>query len=127
MRLLPIPIKPHVAAFSFVDLLEDGPPHHVLARVSFLRTEEGGRREPCPERYRPNHNFGDAENRQFYIGQLQIPAGELVSPGETRDLEVVFLNGRGLSELLSVGRRWRIQEGARLVAKAEVLEVRGEV
>ena len=113
--------------FSFVDLLEDGPSRQVLARVSFLSTDEGGRREPCSGQYRPNHNFGGPDDRQFYIGQLQIPLGEVVRPGETRALEVVFLNGRGLTELLHLGRRWRIQEGAQLVANAEVLEVRGEV
>lgn len=114
-------------AFSFIDLLDDGPPRQVLARVSFLPTDEGGRREPCSGLYRPNHNFGGPDGREFYIGQLQIPPGEVVRPGETRTLEIVFLNSRGLSEVLHLGRRWRIQEGGRLVASAEVLELRGEV
>ncbi|MNT80395.1 hypothetical protein D3C72_2198460 [compost metagenome] len=48
-------------------------------------------------------------------------------PGETRNLEVLFLNGPGLTDLLHVGRRWRIQEGEKLVANAEVLEVLNEV
>lgn len=120
-------VKPHVEVFSFIDLVEDGPPRQVLARVSFLSTDEGGRGEPCFGPYRPNHNFGGPEDRQFYIGQLQIPPGEIVRPGEARTLEIVFLNGRGLAEVLHLGRRWRIQEGARLVANAEVLELRGEV
>lgn len=112
--------------FSFVDQLEEGAPRRVVARVSFLATEEGGRRGPCLGPYRPNHNFGGPDDRWFYIGQLQIPEGEVVSPGETRTLEVLFLNGPGLTECLHVGRRWRIQEGPKLVANAEVLEVRGE-
>ena len=55
------------------------------------------------------------------MGQVEIPAGTLIAPGETRDLMITFLSGEGLSELLQVGRRWRIQEGPRLVANAHVL------
>lgn len=113
--------------FSFVDQLEEGPPRRVLARMSFLSTDEGGRRGPCWGAYRPNHNFGGPHDRQFYIGQLQIPEGEVVHPGETRNLEVLFLNGPGLTDLLHVGCRWRIQEGEKLVANAEVLKVLNEV
>jgi len=115
-----------VEAFAFIDRLEEGPPQRVLARVAFLSKAEGGRGEPCFGPYRPNHNFGGAADREFYIGQLQIPSGEAVLPGETYTLEVLFLNGGGLSEFLQKGRHWRIQEGAKLVARAEVLEVYGE-
>jgi translation elongation factor EF-Tu-like GTPase len=112
--------------FAFVDRFEEGAPRRVLARISFLSTEEGGRRGPCWGQYRPNHNFGGPDDRQFYIGQVQIPEGDVVRPGETRTLEVLFLNGPGLAECLQAGRRWRVQEGGKLVANAEVLEVHGE-
>lgn len=109
--------------FAFVDLLEDGPSPRVLARLSFLSTEAGGRSGPCWGVYRPNHNFGGPDDRQFYIGQVQVPEGEVVQSGETRNLEVWFLNGPSLSQLLQVGRQWRVQEGKKLVANAEILEV----
>jgi elongation factor Tu len=73
--------------------------------------------------YRPNHNFGGPDDRQFYIGQVQVPEGEVVQLGETRNLGGWFLNGPGLSELLQVGCQWRVQEGKKLVANAEILEV----
>ncbi len=111
---------------TFVDLLEPGEPIRVLARISVLRTEDGGRNYPIPMSYRPNHNFGGAEDTQFYIGQLEIPENHPVKPGETRDLVVTFLNGPGLSELLLEGRTWRIQEGSKLVATAQVLRRKGE-
>jgi len=112
--------------FAFLDLLGDGPSRRVLARLSFLSAEEGGRSWPCWGVYRPNHNFGGPDDRQFYIGQVQVPEGEVVHPGETRNLEVWFLNGPGLAELLQVGRQWRVQEGKNLVANAEILEVLSE-
>ena len=59
----------------------------------------------------------------FHMGQIDVPQGESVQPGDTRDLVVTFVNVRGLPELLQIGRTWRIQEGATLVANAQVLEV----
>ncbi len=46
------------------------------------------------------------------------------SSGETRDLPITFLNVRGLAELLHVGRKWRIQEGGKLVATPNYLRLR---
>jgi translation elongation factor EF-Tu-like GTPase len=112
-----------MSVFAFQDQLEPGPPIKVLARISVLRSQDGGRSAPFAGPYRPNHNFGSPDGRVFYIGQVEVPVGTLIYPGETHDLAITFLNGRGLSELLQVGRRWRIQEGPRLVATAEVLAV----
>lgn len=113
-------------AFSFSDLVEPGEPIKVLARVSVLASEAGGKSRPFTKNYRPNHNFGAPENTQFYIGQVEVPEGAWVYPGETHDLEVTFLRGPGLNELLQVGSVWRIQEGKQLVAKAQVLRRQGE-
>jgi translation elongation factor EF-Tu-like GTPase len=110
-------------AFAFTDVLEPAgdKPICVLARISVIRTEDGGRKGPFTTSYRPNHNFDEAADRIFYIGQLEVPEGTWVYPGETRDLVITFLNVRGLSALLRVGRAWRIQEGGQHVATAEVL------
>ncbi len=112
-----------------IDLLGpvDGPPSlRVRARLQMLRTDEGGRRIGISSGLRPNHNFGDAMAREFYIGQITVSDDARVDPGETGDVIVEFLNGPGLSALLTVGRTWRIQEGPHLVARAEVLELLDE-
>jgi translation elongation factor EF-Tu-like GTPase len=95
----------------------------VLARIHVLTVKEGGRREPFRGRYRPNHNFGASDNRHFFIGEVEIPDGVNVYPGETHELMVMFLPVIGIAEQLTVGRQWRIQEGGKLVATAEVLSV----
>ena len=114
--------------FQFRDVLEPAGdrPIRVLARISVLRTEDGGRQTAFKGGYRPNHNFGAAEDRVFYVGQVEAPEGTWVSPGETRDLVVTFLNVRGLGALLTVGRKWRIQEGPTHVATGEVLALLSE-
>jgi hypothetical protein len=113
-------------AFSYRDLFEPGAPHRVLARVSVRLPAEGGRDIPFGLQFRPNHNFGGEENRAFYIGNVEVPP-EGLHPGESRELYVTFLNGGGLGDLLQIGRRWRIQEGPRWVANAEVLALHNDV
>lgn len=98
-------------------------PVRVLARVHVLAAADGGRTTPFTANYRPNHNFGAADNRHYFIGQVEVPEGEWIHPGETRDLAITFMNVPGLREQLTTGRRWRIQEGARLVATAELLSL----
>jgi elongation factor Tu len=115
-------------AFAFTDVLEPAGerPLRVLARIAVVKTEDGGRQGPFTKSYRPNHNFGASSDRVFYIGQVEVPEGTWVHPGETRDLVITFFNVRGIAELLQVGRTWRIQEGARHVANAQVLALLAE-
>jgi translation elongation factor EF-Tu-like GTPase len=87
-----------------------------------LKTQEGGKTRPYTTSFRPNHNFGQADGIETFIGQVEVPDGTRLDPGETYDLIVRFLEVPRLSGLLQVGRAWRIQEGQRLVARAQVLQ-----
>jgi elongation factor Tu len=115
-------------AFRFTDVMEPAgkEPIRVLARITVVPTELGGREGPFTKSYRPNHNFGGADDRVFYIGQVEVPEGVWIHPGETRELPITFLNVRGLAELLQLGRKWRIQEGGKLVATGEVVALLNE-
>jgi len=110
-----------MSAFEFRDLMEPGPAIRVLADLTFLSFRDGGEGVVIRAPYRPNHNFGDPDNREFYIGQVELPVGDLVEPGASREVVITFLNGPGLRELLKVGCSWRIQAGTKLVASARVV------
>jgi translation elongation factor EF-Tu-like GTPase len=114
-----------MSAFAFTDLLgpADSKPIRVLARISVLDSDKGGRMTPFHTRYRPNHNFGGPDDNRFYIGQVEFSVVPMIHPGEVREVVITFLNGPGLADLLQVGRRWRIQEGPKLVATGEVLQL----
>jgi elongation factor Tu len=112
-----------MSATWFVDRVDDGHPIEVIADVRFLSVDEGGRTRPVRTGYRPNHNFGPADGRDFYIGQIEIAAGDEITPDESRRVSIRFISGPGLSELLVPGREWRIQEALKLVALARVVEV----
>ncbi len=95
----------------------------VKARVMFLSVNDGGKTLlPCGV-YRPNHNFGTLDNGEFYIGQMVLPADSSLRQEQSYDADIVFIHDDGLDKLLTVGRQWFIQEGSRLVAKAELLAV----
>jgi translation elongation factor EF-Tu-like GTPase len=104
-------------------MFELGNPMRVLARIATLKTEDGGRRAPFTAKYRPNHNFGAADDRQFFVGQLEIPVGVWIYPGEIHDVVVTFAEAPELSDILQIGRSWRIQEGGQFVATAQLLAV----
>jgi len=112
-------------AFVFYDELRpaNDTTGKILARIRMLSSQEGGKQSSIRAKYRPNHNFEGPENRHFFIGQVEIPDAEELHPGETRDLIVQFLPVVGLAQKLVVGTNWRIQEGGKLVALAEVLAV----
>jgi translation elongation factor EF-Tu-like GTPase len=111
--------------FSFTDNLDivDDKPIVVRATLAMVPTDVGGRVGPFSKGLRPNHNFGSPDDRFFYIGQIEVPEGELVYPGETRELRVTFLNARGLIDLLKLGRTWRIQEGPKLIGTGTVVAI----
>lgn len=111
--------------FSFTDNLDivDNTPIVVRAKITVVPTAEGGRVGPFTKGLRPNHNFGSEYDSFFYIGQIEVPEGEWVYPGETRELSITFLNARGLLEMLTPGRTWRIQEGPKLIATGSVIAI----
>jgi translation elongation factor EF-Tu-like GTPase len=117
-----------MSVHSFVDRVppKPEPPVKVRALLSFLPSDDGGRNSPAYSGYRPNHNFGRPDNREFYIGQVTFGANETIKPGESKEVQIEFINGPGLLEALKSGRPWRIQEGPRLVATAKLLDILDE-
>jgi hypothetical protein len=122
-------VRYDVKAFSFRDLMytDRRDPLNVRASVTLLPEIRRGRRSDSEVHWRPNHNFGPPEGRDFYIGQVEFEATEVLEPGQTCIASVRFLDGPGLSENLVPSRSWRIQEGPTLVATATVIEVLGKI
>lgn len=110
-------------AFCFTDNLDivGDAPIKARATIKLVPQGEGGRHSPFTKGFRPNHNFGGADDRLFFIGQIEVEENEWVYPGETRELRVAFLNVRGLRELLIPGCTWRIQEGPKLIGTGTVI------
>jgi hypothetical protein len=95
----------------------------VRASVQMLTSQEGGKAVAVRGLYRPNHNFGGADNRELWFGQIQLGPGERIEPGERREVLIEFPDDSRLRKELSPDRKWRIQEGQKVVANATVIEI----
>ena len=95
----------------------------VLAKICLLSEAEGGRSTPLNGWYGPNHNFGSVGDREMDTGFIEFPEGVTPSPGACVDVELTFWNRPGLDQVVVPGRRWRIQEGKRLVGFGTVLAI----
>lgn len=93
----------------------------VLANICLLSEAEGGRSTSLNGWYGPNHNFGGAGDREMDTGFIEFPEGVTLSPGGSVDVELTFGIRPGLDQVVVPGRRWRIQEGKRLVGFGTVL------
>lgn len=97
----------------------------IMATIRLLTAAEGGRHAPLvgPSSYRPNHNFGEAQDLMMCIGSIELAEGERILPGETVQKDLLLFIWPELAPEIVVGREWRIQEGKKLVAIGTVLEV----
>jgi elongation factor Tu len=91
----------------------------VLAKVRLLPETKWSKRAI----YRPNHNFFGPEDRTMTMGQINIPEGQVLLPGESMEVPITFINWPGLEGQIYPGREWRIQEGATLVGMGTIIEI----
>ena len=99
-------------------------PPDVLARVTLLRTEEGGRTSPAHTGYRPQHRI-----KPDYLtsGSHEYVGTKTLAPGETADTYITFLTPEAYPRTLHTGLVLEVAEGSRIVGYAEVLDVYNEL
>ena len=105
--------------YDVLEFADDGP-YLVEAELTLYKPEDGGRATPITQNYRPNHNFDWPKNERMFIGQVELKEGEWMHPGEEKIVNITFLDAKGLRELLTVGRKWRIQEGSHVIGEAVI-------
>lgn len=96
----------------------------VLARVTLLRTEEGGRTSPAHTGYRPHHRI-----KPDYLtsGSHEYVGKKTLAPGETADTYITFLTPEAYPRTLHRGLVLEVAEGSRIVGYAKVLDVYNEL
>ena len=96
-------------------------PPDLEAEISFLPTEQGGRKAPASSGYRAVHDFGvegmlnDAMHE--YVGC------QSVAPGSAARANLWFLAPECQSRRLHPGFRFTVQEGSRIVGHGVILTV----
>ena len=95
----------------------------VIAEVTLLATDKGGRADPIRGSYRPNHNFFGPDNREMTIGFIDLPEGVELLPGQSIEVPISFWSWPRLAAEIHAGSEWTIQEGAKVVGFGKVIEV----
>lgn len=91
----------------------------IVADISYLKTEDGGKKIPVKTGYRPqfyyNNNDWDAVQEYFEV--------EWVHPGERAKARVSFLSPDEHLGKLNMGDHFLLREGQRIVAYGHVIEI----
>ncbi len=94
----------------------------VKAKVSFLATEAGGRKQPVFDKYRysPNHKLKDG---LFCMGSFTRIDGGKIEPGETALVDITFVVIEPLRGFFKEGLVWDIHEGSLKIGTGEILSI----
>ncbi|WP_262489449.1 hypothetical protein [Hymenobacter sp. IS2118] len=98
----------------------------VKAKIYLLTPEEGCRKASIKSGYRPNHVFEKPNNIKeihTHVGEFQFSDQDIIQPGQTKTVNVVFLRNPIIEKYIKVGQKWLIYEVSRLVAEGEIIEV----
>jgi translation elongation factor EF-Tu-like GTPase len=87
--------------------------------ITFLRTDEGGRRTPVMSGYRPQFYY-DGED---WDAAHTYPGVEKVNPGDTVTARLTFTRPDVQLGRIHVGTEFAIREGGKIVAKGKVTRI----
>ncbi len=95
----------------------------VEAEVTLFPKEAGGKTTGITSGYRPNHNFGSAENKDMRLGEITVDNNEWIQPGQTKMVTVHFTMPGDYIVDLKPGLVWRIQEASKHVGNGKIINV----
>jgi len=116
-------------SYSITDFdLEETPPlFEVKSIIRLIKTENGGRKTPIKNGYRPDHVFEYEKSgivKYAYIGDIQLGDLEELNPGEEAKAIVRFLTHQPIEQHLKIGNKWWIHEGRNKIGTCEILKIK---
>lgn len=96
-------------------------PPDIQAEISFISTQDGGRKGPAKSGYRPDHDFG--LEGVLNGAAHEYDAQEWVAPGETASARMWLLVPGSQKGRLFEGFRFTVQEGSKIVGRGMVRRV----
>lgn len=93
-----------------------------IAELSFLTSEQGGRKSPAHSGYRPHIEFNNypeykTSGSQTYIGK------DTASPGETIHAEISILGTAYFSKRLYVNLEFKFCEGSHIIGFGKIIKI----
>jgi translation elongation factor EF-Tu-like GTPase len=97
-------------------------PRDLEAEITFLTTEEGGRKTPAFSGYRAQFYV---DGQDFVVVHEFFDVVEPVYPGQTVKAYLAFTYPEYLVKVLHPGKEFLIREGQRVVARGRVTKILG--
>lgn len=98
----------HLTIYSFTAIL------------SLFPTEQGGRKRPIYDHYRPSFSFNSANH---FSGEVSFPELAEVKPGDTATAMVKLLPSKHITQHLKIGDSFTILEGQKVVGTGVIQEI----
>ncbi len=97
--------------------------YNFTATLSLLPTDQGGRKKPVFDHYRPSFSFG---SKQQYSGEIIFSGSDELQPGPSPTAPVKLLPSRHISEHLKPGVMFKIFEGEKVVGMGLINSIDNE-
>jgi elongation factor Tu len=97
---------------------------HIEATITVLRTEEGGRKNPVYQGYRPQFNWQNSDWDAKYDMGVEVGV-EVAKPGGTFACEITLSTGAQEEILpkMETGMEFELREGARVIARGTITKI----
>ncbi len=97
--------------------------YNFTALLSLLPTENGGRKRPVYDHYRPSFSFNTSN---VFSGEISFIGLEELKPGRTASVKVQLLPSRYVPVNLKGGDSFTIMEGEKIVGTGVIQEINDE-
>jgi translation elongation factor EF-Tu-like GTPase len=97
--------------------------YNFTATLSLFPTENGGRKKPVYEHYRPSFVFS---TQQHFSGEISFPGRQELQPGETANALIKLLPSRHIRQNLKSGDSFTILEGDKIVGTGVIQQIEKE-
>ena len=97
--------------------------YNFTALLSLLPTENGGRKRPVYDHYRPSFSFSTVNE---FSGEITFIDREELNPGATATVNVNLLPARYVPLKLKGGDSFTIMEGDKIVGMGVIQEIKDE-
>lgn len=94
--------------------------YNFTAILMLLPTENGGRKRPVYDCYRPSFSFS---SKNHISGEVSFPDRDIVEPGSTAIATVKLLPSRHIRQNLKSGDAFTILEGNKIVGTGVIQDI----
>jgi elongation factor Tu len=104
-------MTPHEITYSFT------------ATISLFPTENGGRKKPVYDHYRPSFSFSTLKQ---FSGEISFPDSKELEPGGTATALIKLLPSRHIRQNLKSGDAFTLLEGDKIVGTGVIQQIEQE-